>query len=220
MPLQECIRQPKLAAKRANLILEQLAKRLDQLQLHALRQAADIVMRLDGDGWPAVKRDALDDVGVERALRQKFRAADLMRRFVENLDEQAPDRLALLLGIGDAFKSRQEAFVGLHMDQRNVVGAAEQAFDFLRFALAQQAVIDENTGERVADRLMEQDRGDSGIHAARKSANHLRAPTCSRTRAISASRNVAIVQELSQPAILCTKFRNMIAPLGVWTTSG
>ena len=107
------------------------------------------------------------------------------------------------------------------MDQRNVVGAAEQAFDLLRFSFAQQAVVDENTGERVADRLMKQDRSDSGIHPARKSANHLRAADLLAYRGRSRQRrNAAIVQELSQPAILCTKFRSMIAPLGVWTTSG
>ena len=40
-----------LAAQRAHLVLEQLAQRLDQLHAHPLRQAADIVVRLDGDDW-------------------------------------------------------------------------------------------------------------------------------------------------------------------------
>jgi hypothetical protein len=69
-------------------------------------------------------------------LRQKFRAADLMRRFVEDLDEQAANGLALLFRISHAGKLRQEARRGLHMDQRNVVRAAKQAFDFLRLSFA------------------------------------------------------------------------------------
>jgi hypothetical protein len=35
------------------LVLEQLAQRLDQLQFHALGQAADIVMRFDRDRGPS-----------------------------------------------------------------------------------------------------------------------------------------------------------------------
>ena len=47
MAADERLRQAQLAAERAHLVLEQFAQRLDQLHLHALRQAADIVMRLD-----------------------------------------------------------------------------------------------------------------------------------------------------------------------------
>jgi hypothetical protein len=39
--------QAELAAEHAHLVLEQLAQRLDQLHVHALGQAADIVVRLD-----------------------------------------------------------------------------------------------------------------------------------------------------------------------------
>src|ERR1700677_839674 len=48
---------------------EQLAQGLDQLELHVLEQAADVVVRLDG-GARALEADALDDVRVERALEQ------------------------------------------------------------------------------------------------------------------------------------------------------
>ena len=44
----EALGQAQLAAQAADLVLEQFAQRLDQLQVHALRQAADIVVRLDG----------------------------------------------------------------------------------------------------------------------------------------------------------------------------
>ena len=49
MAADERFRQAQLAAERAHLVLEQFAQRLDQLQLHPLRQAADIVVRLDRD---------------------------------------------------------------------------------------------------------------------------------------------------------------------------
>jgi hypothetical protein len=40
-------RQAEFAAERAHLVLEQFAQRLDELHVHALGQAADIVVRLD-----------------------------------------------------------------------------------------------------------------------------------------------------------------------------
>ena len=51
----EMLGQAELAAERPHLVLEQLAQRLDQLHVHALGQAADIVVRLDGHRGPPVK---------------------------------------------------------------------------------------------------------------------------------------------------------------------
>ena len=49
----KAFRQAQFAAKRAHFVLEQFAQRLDELQLHALGQAADIVMRFDRDAGAA-----------------------------------------------------------------------------------------------------------------------------------------------------------------------
>ena len=54
MAVDERRRQAELAAERAHLVLEQFAQRLDQLHVHAFGQAADIVVRLDGDRGPPV----------------------------------------------------------------------------------------------------------------------------------------------------------------------
>ena len=105
MAADESFRQAELAAERPHLVLEQFAQRLDQLHLHALGQAADIVMRLDGDRRPAGERHALDHVGIERALREEIGAADLLRLGVEHVDEQSADGLALLLGVLDALRA-------------------------------------------------------------------------------------------------------------------
>ena len=66
-----------LAAQRPDLVLEELAQRLDELHVHALGQAADVVMRLDRHRRAAGERHAFDHVGIERALGQKLGAADL-----------------------------------------------------------------------------------------------------------------------------------------------
>ncbi len=58
------------------------------------------------------------------------------------------------------------------MNQRDVVVVPEQVDHGLAFVLAQQAVIDEHAGELVADRLVDQHRGDGGIDAAGQAADH------------------------------------------------
>ena len=63
MPADEGFRKPKLAAKDANFVLEKFAQRFDELHVHALGQAADVVMRLDRYRWAACERHALEPTG-------------------------------------------------------------------------------------------------------------------------------------------------------------
>ena len=130
MAADEGLGQAELAAERAHLVLEQFAQRLDQLHVHALRQPADIVVRLDGDRRAAGERHALDHVGIERALRQELGAAELFCFRLEHIDEELADRLALGLGIADALERVEEVLRRVNVDERNVVVAAEQATTF------------------------------------------------------------------------------------------
>ena len=59
-----------------DLVLEQLAERLDELELEVLGEAADVVVRFDGRGRP-FDRIAFDDVGIDRPLGQVLHPADL-----------------------------------------------------------------------------------------------------------------------------------------------
>jgi hypothetical protein len=58
-----------VAADAADFVLEEVAQGLDELELHAQRQAADVVVALDGLAG-AADAGRLDDVGVEGALNQ------------------------------------------------------------------------------------------------------------------------------------------------------
>ena len=106
--------QAELAAERAHLVLEQLAQRLDQLQVHALRQAADIVVRLDRD------RRAAGDAERSRSRRDRACPAPGSRRrrpccasaSNTSMNSRA-DGLALLLGIGDAGERAEEQSRGV-----------------------------------------------------------------------------------------------------------
>src|SRR5690349_7981243 len=173
MAADKGFRQAELATERAHLVLEQFAQRLDQFQMHALRKPADIVMRLDCDRWPTGERHAFDHVGIRRALRQKLRAADFLGFGLEHIDEQFADGLALLLGVFDAMERFEKSVLRLNMNERNIVGIAEQRHDALALAEAKKPVIDEDAGELLADRLMDQHRGDGGIDATGQPADHL-----------------------------------------------
>jgi len=52
------------------------------------------------------------------------------------------------------------------MNERDVVVVAEQPHDLSAFVLAHQAMIDEDAGELIADRLMNEHGGDRRIAAA------------------------------------------------------
>src|SRR3546814_16240188 len=58
------------------------------------------------------------------------------------------------------------------MNERDVVMATEQADDLIGLTGAHQPVIDEHTGELLADRLMDQHRRDRRIDPARQPADY------------------------------------------------
>ena len=83
-----------------------------------------------------------------------------------------PMVLRLLSGSAMPASAPRKGLLGVHVDERDVVVAAEQAHDLLRLAEAQQAVIDEDAGQLLADRFVDQHGGDRGIDAAGQAADH------------------------------------------------
>ena len=165
MPPDHRLRQAELLPDASNLVLEQRPQRLDQLHGHVVRQAADVVVRLD------LRRDALaaarlDHVGVERPLDEKAGAADPGRLLLEDPDELLPHPAALLLGIGDAVEPREEARRCLDVHERDVEAPVEGLDHLGRLVLSEQAVVDEDAGQPVADRLVHEQRGDGRVDAA------------------------------------------------------
>jgi hypothetical protein len=98
MAADEALGQAELAAERPHLVLEQLAQRLDELHVHALGQAADIVVALDRHRGPAGERDALDHVGIERALGEELGAAELRASASKTSMNSRPMVLRLVSG--------------------------------------------------------------------------------------------------------------------------
>ena len=94
----------------------------------------------------------------------------------------------------------EESVCGVNVDERDVVAVAEQRDDLLGLAEPQQAVVDEDAGELVADGLVDQHRGDGGIDAAGEAADH---PALADLRADARDRLVA--EGLHRPVAACSR---------------
>ena len=75
-------------------------------------------------------------------------------------------------GSVDALEPREEPLRRVDVDERDVEVAAERLDHLLGLVLAQQAVVDEDAGELVADRLVDEQRGDGRVDAAGERAEH------------------------------------------------
>ena len=100
----------------------------------------------------------------------------LPRLLLEDADELLADPASLLLRLVDALEPRQETLLGLDVDERDVEVAAERLGHLLGLVRAHEAVVDEDAGELVADGLVDQQRGDRGVDAAREPADDAVAP--------------------------------------------
>ena len=145
MAVDHLVRQTEFRADGAHLVLEQLTQRLQQLEVHALRQAADVVVRLDDVGLPGPGRGRLDHVRIDGALGKPFGILDFRRLCLEYFDEHTPDDLAFLLRIGDALERRKKTLHGVHADYFHTHVAREGVHYLIALVQAQQAVIDKDT---------------------------------------------------------------------------
>jgi len=178
LAIDDVVGHAEVAADAADLVLEEVAQWLDELELHVRGQAADVVVALDG-----LRRtfDAggLDDVGVERALDEPGdlfalmfgRVEDLLGFVIEDADELVADSLALLLGIGDLGERVEEARAGVDGNDLEAELLAHRLLHFGELVFAQDAVVDEDAGEAVTNGAGDQHGGNAGIDAAGEAAD-------------------------------------------------
>src|SRR5205823_3509165 len=88
-------------------------------------------------------------------------------------DEFSADDLALRFRIGDSRQLAQESFTGINGDKIQPELFTQVLLDFSEFVFAKDAIIDEDAGEPRANGFVHQHGGDSGIHAARESADRV-----------------------------------------------
>ena len=163
--------QAELEADPPDLVLEQVAQRLDELEAQVGRQATDVVVGLDLLGGLRLGGRRLDDVRVERALGQEVDPAELARLLLEDPDELVADDLAFLLRILDAGQPGEEALARIDHHQAHPEVALEGDPQQLRFLLAHQPVVDVDAGQPVADGAMDERSRDGRVDAARQRAD-------------------------------------------------
>ena len=159
-------RQPEFESHLADLIFEEGAQRLHQGEGQVIGEAAHVVVALDICRARAATR--LHHIGIERALHEEVHRAsglprlgdDVARSILEHPDEFTSDDFALLLRVGHASKSIEEAPLGVDNDQTHARRGDEVALDLLGFTGAQETVIDEHAGELLTHRALHQRRRD------------------------------------------------------------
>ena len=167
----DLVGEAELGAEGAHLVLEQAAEGLDQLELHVLGEAADVVVALDGGG--AVAAAGLDDVGVEGALHQ-VSGRPRCRRRSPRRPRMNSSPMALRFSSGSVMPDEpaEEPVGGVDVDELDALVATERLDDLLALALAHEAVVDEDAGELRADGLVDEGGGDGRVDPAGEGADH------------------------------------------------
>lgn len=106
-------------------------------------------------------------------MGQESRIAHVFCVFLEHIDKELADDLALGLGVRDTVELAQEQLLLVSVDQRHVVVVAEHGDDLFGLTLAQQTVVNEDAGQLIANGFVNQHGGDGGVHAAGKATDHL-----------------------------------------------
>ena len=166
-----------MPADRTNLVLEEGAERFDELELQVFGKPAHVVVALDvgGTGSPA----ALHDIRVQGALHEVLDGLAARGGFeherlgcaLEAADEFAADDLALLLRVAHAGEGAEKLVHGVDGDKADTGRGDVVLLDLPALILAEEPVVDEDADELVADGLVHDRRGDSGIDAAGQTAD-------------------------------------------------
>ena len=165
MPAEQLRIEAHLAAHTAHLILKEHAEGLHNGKLHVVGEPADVVVALDGGARPAGGGDAFDDVRVNGTLPEPLDALEESALVVEDIDEGGADGLALAFWIGDPGQGGVEPVRGadaLHVEPHAFI-ALEHLVEFI---LAEEAVVDENAVEPVADGPVQQHRRHARVDPA------------------------------------------------------
>ena len=121
----------------------------------------------------ALDRSALQNVRVNRPLREELDVVELPGLFLKDANEFADDHLAFLFRIGDADEFVEEAVGRIHVDQVRVQLLAENLDHLFGFAFAQKPVVDMHADQLPTHGLDQKGRDDGGIDAAGKGEQNL-----------------------------------------------
>ena len=120
--------------------------------------------------------DALDHVGIERALHEEVDALARPRSAASSNTSMnvCPMIVRFFSGSSTPASALEKPVLGVDRDELDAEVRAERALDLLALVQSQQPGVDEDAGELIADRAMHERRRDGRIHAAGESADHAR----------------------------------------------
>ena len=172
LPPDQLMGNAQLLAYPADLILEEAAQGLDDIQeLHILRHFDLVVVGLDLIG---VALAGLDAVWVDGTLGEEGIVAALAADLVpEDLIELGADDLPLLLRIHNALQALQEMLLAIDPDEMHVKEAGEGLLYEVALVLAHEALVHENAGQLVTHGPADEARSHGGIYAAGQTENDL-----------------------------------------------
>src|SRR2546425_3404818 len=99
MPPEDVLGDAELGTGAADLVLEQTAQRLHDLERHHLGEAADVVVRLDACAGLRLARPRLDDIGVDRPLHEEIDLPHPLCLLLKAADEFLADDRPLTLRV-------------------------------------------------------------------------------------------------------------------------
>ena len=170
--------QTEIAAHLANLVFEQPAQGLHQLELEIFRQPTHVVVALDlhrnpltGFGIDA-RAGALDHIGIQGALGQVIEGSKPLALLFKHPDEFGANQLALLLGIGHPIELVDEALPGIDVFDIDVKTLVEKLHQKLGLPFAHEALVNEHAGELIANGLVQQEGEGGGIDTTGEGQQH------------------------------------------------
>ncbi len=115
----------------------------------------------------------LENVGINGALSEELNALELVCFLSENIYKYLADDLALCLGLRNSGESIEEAVGRINVNEVGIELLAEDLYDLLGLTLAEETVVNMNTGELLADSLDQQSCNNGRIHTAGQSKKDL-----------------------------------------------
>ena len=143
------------------LTFEELTQRLNELELHVLEQTTDVVVRLNCCTW-ALEADALNDIGIECALKEPLDLAlglastrfllcgsrfNLRCLRLKHMNERVSDDFSLLLRIFNTLKAGEEEVGSVDDGEVHSKIFVEHLVYLLRFIQTKHPVVDHDSVE-------------------------------------------------------------------------
>jgi hypothetical protein len=139
----------------ANLVLEELTKGLDNLELHVGGETSNVVVGLDGGGG-SLEGKRLNHVGVKSSLEKEVDVStgllhDTVGLTLEDLNEEVSNDLTLLLRLLNTLEAGQELSAGVNNGKVDSEVLGQGLVDGLTLVETHDTVVDEDSVETVSN---------------------------------------------------------------------